>query len=138
MSEGSTWHAQGVVVKAKTWKLAVAVLCAVQVLTAAVPGPVAHLDARLCMIDGDEADDDMQGDAEVETRHRPPAGVGPFLSMYRAGIAHAWVHSCYLPVDLNVMEPGDRSMRGARESCDILRNEYLSACARVAQPQYAQ
>jgi hypothetical protein len=142
LSEGSTWHAQGVVVKAKTWKLAVAVLCAVQVLTAAVPGPVAPLDARLCMIDEDEDDDDddMQGDTAGETKYRPPAGVEPFLAMYNVAIVRAWAFSCLLglPLGFDAMVEGDRSMPGARAHCDILRNKDLTSCVREPHPQFAK
>ena len=125
LSEGSTWHAQGVVVKAKSWHIAVAVCCAVHLLTAAVPGPVASLDARLCIIDEDVDDaDDVGQDTTRDTKDRPPSGLEPFLEMYRTAI----VLAC--PIGDPLAEH-DRSIEGVRAVCDILRN-------REAQPQFGQ
>ena len=118
-------HSQGVVVKAKSWHIAVAVCCAVHLLTAAVPGPVASLDARLCIIDEDVDDaDDVGQDTTRDTKDRPPSGLEPFLEMYRAAI----VLAC--PIGDPLAEH-DRSIEGVRAVCDILRN-------REAQPQLGQ
>ena len=48
MTEASTFLAQGVVCKAKTWNLAVAVCVAVRVLTSCVPGPMVSLEPLFC------------------------------------------------------------------------------------------
>jgi len=130
LSEGSTWHAQGVVVKAKSRKIAVAVCCAVHLLTAVVPGPVAYLDPQFCMIDEDvDNEDDLGHDTMLDTQFRPPAGLDSFLEMYGNAI------TCTSPAI--PMQP-DRSIDGARVVCDIMRNHLLSSCVREAQPQFEQ
>ena len=108
---GSTWHAQGVVVKAKSWHIAVALRCAVHLLTTAVPGPVASLDARLCIIDDDVYDaDDVGQDTTRDTKDRPPSGLEPFLEMYRTAIVRASVFVCLMGVPL---AEHDRSIEGS-------------------------
>ncbi|MFM7981631.1 MAG: hypothetical protein ACKPKO_20170, partial [Candidatus Fonsibacter sp.] len=97
-------------------------------LTTAVPGPVAYLDPRFCMIDVNVDDeDDLGHDTMLDTKFRPPAGLDSFWEMYRNAI------TCTNPA----MER-ERSIEGARDVCDILRNQLLSACVREAQPQFEQ
>jgi len=77
LTEASTFLAQGVVVKAKTRKLAIAVCVAVRVLTEAVPGPTAGLEETFCTLDEELPDDDIeQPDAST------PEGLAEFLTQY--------------------------------------------------------
>jgi hypothetical protein len=85
LTEASTFLAQGVVVKAKTRKLAIAVCIAVRVLTAAVPGPTAGLEEQFCTLDEELPDDDMEPlDASR------PEGLAEFLSLYHAKLGFVW------------------------------------------------
>jgi hypothetical protein len=125
LTEASTFLAQGVVVKAKTRKLALAVCLAVRILTAAVPGPSAELEEEFCTIDEemlDDNDDDMEPDAS-----RPTEGVAEFVSKYRGKVG--WVcgmlglTASLWEVRHSTVEDAHHALEGLRLRWDTLRQQ---------------
>ena len=101
LTEASTSLAQGVVVKAKTRKLAIAVCIAVRVLTAAVPGPMVTLEEQFCTIDEEMPDDDdMEPDAS-----RPTEGVADFVLRNEMLMGLAWGSKLRICPTLNECGP---------------------------------
>ena len=117
LTEASTFLAQGVVVKAKTRKLALAVCLAVRILTAAVPGPTAELEETFCTIDEEMHDDDDDDDMEPDAS-RPTEGVAEFVSKYRGKVG--WVCGMFglpaslLLVDHSTVEDAHQASAGLR------------------------
>jgi hypothetical protein len=125
LTEASTSLAQGVVVKAKTRKMALAVCLAVRILTAAVPGPTAELEEKFCTIDAemhDDDDDDMEPAAS-----RPTEGVAEFVSMYERKVGWVWGRLGICPSLMHVghstLEDAHRALEGLRQPWNLLRQQ---------------
>ena len=83
LTEASTFLAQGVVCKAKTWKLAVAVCVAVRVLTTCVPGPMVSLDPELCTQDeGGDLGPELDEEVDQRPSGLPLLVVKDFCNLY--------------------------------------------------------
>jgi hypothetical protein len=82
LTEASTFLAQGVVCKAKTWNLAVAVCIAVRVLTSCVPGPMVSLEPIFCTQDGDDLGPELDEELDRRASSAPPLVVEDFCNLY--------------------------------------------------------
>jgi hypothetical protein len=94
LTEASTFLAQGVVCKTKTWDAAAAVCTAVGLLTAAVPGRTVLLEESFCTTDSDaQADGNAvfeEEDDEEDTEETPDE----VMASGSQGVAHDFAQQC--------------------------------------------
>ena len=119
LTEASTFLAQGVVCKAKTWKLAVAVCVAVRVLTSCVPGPMVSLEPVFCTQDGDDLGPDLDEEIDRHASSLPPLHVDDFCNLYNKHVVTVFAMSIG-KWDL-FQDKSPRSVEAAQASLHSLR-----------------
>ena len=122
LTEASTSLAQGVVCKAKTWKLAVAVCIAVRVLTGCVPGPTVELEEAFCTQDDEELVPDLDDEVERRASSEPRLAVKDFCNLYNQHMARVWIFFGLIPEVQLSLVPTAKTVERAREALQGLRS----------------
>jgi hypothetical protein len=128
LSEASTWLAQGVVVRAKSWEEAAAVCTAVSLLTMGVPGPTVFLEQKFITTDKefmvtndgilDLDTDTTGGDAATADDPAPDAQhpVEELVNFYKTKLALLGAHIGLPPEAYNPHSTcQDKSVEEAKE-----------------------
>jgi hypothetical protein len=119
LTEASTFLAQGVVCKAKTWNLAVAVCIAVRVLTSCVPGPMVSLEHVFCTQDVDDLGPDIDEEVDRRASSLPPLHVDGFCNLYNKRVVT--VFAMFIGKWDLFQDKSPRSVEAAQASLQSLR-----------------